>query len=74
AMRRPQKLPNSVRYYVFGTQRWLSRRWPKRTWWRNQKVGEAEHLARLPFKHPYAWVRLTLAILAHTLQVWGVTG
>ncbi|RIH93536.1 IS982 family transposase [Meiothermus granaticius] len=59
-MSRPKRNHTSIRYYLFKVKGWLSRKLPTRTWWRNQKMGDAEllalHLARIHFKHPYAWL------------------
>lgn len=70
-MGRPREKNSSVRYYIFVTKRWFGRRLPKRSWWSNQKVGDAEllalHLARLHFKHPYAsvWWKLMQDMYPH---------
>lgn len=70
-MGRPKGNITSIRYYILVTKRWLSRKLPQRTWWSNQKVGDAEllalHLARIHFKHPYAsvWWQLMRDMFEH---------
>ena len=70
-MGRPKGNITSIRYYILVTKRWLSKKLPQRTWWSNQKVGDAEllalHLARLHFKHPYAsvWWQLMRDLFEH---------
>jgi hypothetical protein len=70
-MSRPQAKNSSMRYYVFVTKRWFSRKLPKRSWWKNQKIGDAEllalHVARMHFRHPYAsvWWKLMQDFYPH---------